>query len=58
MIPAGMFLLTSVALAVSVVRLSKKRTLVQELYCIEMLARVILPDIIKYYENKQADSAE
>ena len=29
MIPAGMFLLTSVALAVSVVRLSKKRTLVQ-----------------------------
>lgn len=40
MIPAGMFLLTSVALAVSVVRLAKKRTLVQELYCIEMLARV------------------
>jgi len=39
MIPAGMFLLTSVALAVSVVRLAKKRTLVQELYCIEMLAR-------------------
>ena len=39
MIPAGMFLLTSVALAVSVVRLSKKRTLVQDLYCIEMLAR-------------------
>ncbi len=39
MIPAGMFLLTSVALAVSVVRLAKQRTLVQELYCIEMLAR-------------------
>ena len=39
MIPAGMFLLTSVALAVSVIRLSKQRTLVQELYCIEMLAR-------------------
>ena len=39
MIPAGMFLLTSVALAVSVMRLAKKRTLVQELYCIEMLAR-------------------
>lgn len=39
MIPAGMFLLTSVALAVSVIRLSRKRTLVQELYCIEMLAR-------------------
>jgi len=39
MIPAGMFLLTSVALSVSVVRLSKRRTLVQDLYCIEMLAR-------------------
>ena len=39
MIPAGMFLLTSVALAVSVIRLAKKKTLVQELYCIEMLAR-------------------
>ncbi len=39
MIPAGMFLLTSVALAVSVIRLSKQHTLVQELYCIEMLAR-------------------
>ncbi len=39
MIPAGMFLLTSVALAVSVIRLAKKRTLVQDLYCIEMLAR-------------------
>ncbi|MCQ2565195.1 MAG: HAD-IC family P-type ATPase, partial [Clostridia bacterium] len=39
MIPAGMFLLTSIALAVSVIRLAKKRTLVQDLYCIEMLAR-------------------
>lgn len=39
MIPAGMFLLTSVALAVSVIRLAKRHTLVQELYCIEMLAR-------------------
>ena len=39
MIPAGMFLLTSVALTVSVIRLAKKKTLVQELYCIEMLAR-------------------
>ena len=39
MIPAGMFLLTSMALAVGVMRLAKKRTLVQELYCIEMLAR-------------------
>ncbi|MDD4001022.1 MAG: HAD-IC family P-type ATPase, partial [Bacilli bacterium] len=40
MIPAGLFLLTSMALAVSVVRLSRSKTLVQELYCIEMLARV------------------
>ena len=40
MIPSGLFLTTSVALAVSVVRLAKNNTLVQELYCIEMLARV------------------
>ncbi len=40
MIPSGLFLLTSVALAVGVVRLSQNNTLVQELYCIEMLARV------------------
>lgn len=40
MIPAGLFLLTSVALAVGVIRLSQRNTLVQELYCIEMLARV------------------
>ncbi len=39
MIPAGMFLLTSVALAVGVVKLAKKKTLVQDLYSIEMLAR-------------------
>lgn len=39
MIPAGMFLLTSVALAVGVIKLAKKRTLVQDLYGIEMLAR-------------------
>ncbi|MDR0462120.1 MAG: HAD-IC family P-type ATPase [Christensenellaceae bacterium] len=40
MIPSGMFLLTSLALAVGVINLAKSRTLVQELYCIEMLARV------------------
>ncbi|MBE5748578.1 MAG: HAD family hydrolase [Clostridiales bacterium] len=40
MIPAGAFLLTSATLAVSVMRLAKRNTLVQELYCIEMLARV------------------
>ena len=39
MIPAGMFLLTSVALAVGVIKLAKRKTLVQDLYCIEMLAR-------------------
>lgn len=40
MIPAGLFLLTSIALATSVIRLAKNNTLVQDLYCIEMLARV------------------
>ena len=40
MIPAGMFLLTSMALAVGVIRLAKNNTLVQDLYSLEMLARV------------------
>jgi len=40
MIPAGPFLLTSIALATSFLRLAKNHTMVQELYCIEMLARV------------------
>lgn len=40
MIPSGLFLLTSMALAVGVIRLAQNNTLVQELYCIEMLARV------------------
>ena len=40
MIPEGLVLLTSVVLAVSVIRLSRRRALVQELYSIEMLARV------------------
>jgi len=40
MIPSGLFLLTSVTLALSVIGLAKNNTLVQELYCIEMLARV------------------
>lgn len=40
MIPSGLVLLTSMVLAVSVVRLSQKNTLVQELFCIETLARV------------------
>ena len=40
MIPEGLVLLTSTVLAVSVIKLSKKKVLVQDLYCIEMLARV------------------
>lgn len=39
MIPAGMFLLISIALTVGVIKLAQKRTLVQNLYSIEMLAR-------------------
>ncbi len=39
MIPSGMYLLTSVALSSGVISLSQKKTLVQDLYCIEMLAR-------------------
>lgn len=40
MIPEGLVLLTSTVLAVSIIRLSKTKVLVQELYCIETLARV------------------
>lgn len=40
MIPEGLVLLTSVALAVGSINLAKQQTLVQELYCIETLARV------------------
>lgn len=40
MIPEGLMLLTSTVLAVSVIRLSSHKVLVQELYCIEALARV------------------
>lgn len=39
MIPSGLILLISTVLASSVIRLSKYQTLVQELYCIETLAR-------------------
>lgn len=39
MIPEGLILLTSVAMAVGVVRLGRRNTLVQELYGIETLAR-------------------
>ena len=40
MIPEGLVLLTSVAFAVGAVRLAKRRTLVQELAAVEILARV------------------
>lgn len=40
MIPEGLVLLTSVVLAVSVIRLAHHKALVQELYSIETLARV------------------
>ena len=40
MIPSGMLLLTSIALAVGIVRLAKNHTLVQDMYSLEMLARV------------------
>ena len=39
MVPAGMFLLITIALTVGVIKLSKKHTLVKNLYSIEMLAR-------------------
>jgi cation-transporting P-type ATPase E len=40
MVPEGLVLLTSVAFAVGVLRLARRRTLVQELPAIEVLARV------------------
>lgn len=40
MVPSGMVLLTSVALAISIIKLAQKKCLVQDMYCIEMLARV------------------
>lgn len=40
MIPEGLVLLTSLALTLGCVKLAQKKTLVQELYCIETLAHV------------------
>jgi cation-transporting ATPase E len=40
MIPEGLYLLVSIALTVSVIRLASRRTLVQEMGCVELLARV------------------
>ena len=39
-IPDGLMLLTSTVMAISVIKLSKHKVLIQELYCIENLARV------------------
>ncbi len=39
MIPAGMFLLITISLSVGVVKLGRKKTLVKDIYSIEMLAR-------------------
>lgn len=40
MIPEGLYLLTSVAMAVSALKLTRQRVLVQDMNCIETLARV------------------
>ena len=40
LIPDGLFLLTSIALAVSALKLTKDRVLIQDMNCIETLARV------------------
>ena len=40
MIPQGLYLLTSIALAVSAIRLTRQKVLVQDMNCIETLARV------------------
>ncbi len=40
MIPQGLYLLTSVAMAVSAMKLTRKKVLVQDMNCIETLARV------------------
>ena len=40
MIPSGLYLLTSTALAVGVIGLSKKKAQIQDFYSVEMLARV------------------
>ena len=40
MVPEGLYLLTSIALAASSIKLTKKRILVQDMNCIETLSRV------------------
>ncbi len=40
MIPSGLILLISMVMALSTIRLARKKILVQEMYCVETLARV------------------
>lgn len=40
MVPSGLFLLTTMTFSTSVIKLAKKKTLVQEIYSIETLARI------------------
>lgn len=40
MIPEGLVMLTSIALALSIIKLAKQKTLIQELYSLENLSRV------------------
>ncbi len=57
MIPEGLYLLASVALVVSVMRLGKKNVLVHEMVCVETLARVNVLCVDKtgtITENKMA----
>lgn len=42
MMPQGLILLTTVSLMVGVIKLAQKKTMVQDLYCIEALSRVSL----------------
>lgn len=42
MMPQGLMLLTTVSLVIGVIKLARRKTLVQELYCIETLSRVSL----------------
>ena len=40
MIPSGLFLMSTIALYIGVIKLGQKNVLVQDVYCVEMLARV------------------
>ena len=42
MVPEGLYLLTTAALAVSVIHLARRKVLVQRMHCIETLARVTM----------------